>query len=134
MPHDPTGILVVDDDPLIRSICRKVVESHGFDPILAENGAEGLSIFRDRRVAIALVLSDISMPEMNGIEMVREMFTIQPHANIILMTGYSTHDLPGELQKLCALIYKPFTPRQLGEAIKKCLDYEEKHSIVAEKA
>ena len=125
MPEERAAILVVDDDPLIRSICKKVVESQGFDPILAENGEEALTIFRANQESISLVLSDISMPVMNGVDMARQMFALKPHSNMILMTGYTTQLVLGEMEKLCALLYKPFTPRQLADAIMKCLRYEE---------
>lgn len=128
MPYDPNAILVVDDDPLIRSICQKVVESNGFTSVLAENGEQGLSLFRDRHDGIALVLSDISMPVMNGIDLAHAIFEIKPHSNVILMTGYTTL-VPEDLQKLCAVLYKPFTPRQLIDAIKKCLDYQAQHTV-----
>lgn len=131
MTPDPAFILVVDDDPLIRSICKKVVEMQGFEPVLAENGREGLDIFRDRHPAIALVLSDIAMPMMNGIEMVHQIFALKPHSNVILMTGYAPHEAATDLENLCALLYKPFTPRQLADAIKHCLDYEAKHAKLA---
>ncbi|HCC55848.1 MAG TPA: hypothetical protein DEQ47_01035 [Solibacterales bacterium] len=132
MPQEPTGILVVDDEPLIRSICKKVVELHGFDPILAENGKQGLDIFRDRHDAIALILSDFAMPLMNGIDMMHQIFKIKPHSNVILMTGFSPRDIFGDLESLCALLYKPFTPRQLWDTIKKCLDYEARRSVLLE--
>jgi DNA-binding NtrC family response regulator len=125
MPVEQTAILVVDDDPLIRSICKKVVESHGFAPILAENGQEALNIFRENHEGIALVVSDVSMPVMNGIDMAQQMFAIKPHSNLILMTGYTAQLVFGELKDLCAMLYKPFTPRQLIEAIHKCLKYQE---------
>jgi two-component system, cell cycle sensor histidine kinase and response regulator CckA len=125
MPDEQTAILVVDDDPLIRSMCKKVVEAHGFSTILAENGAEALNIFRENHEGIALVVSDISMPVMNGIDMAQQMFAMKPHANLILMTGYTAQVLLGKLKDLCALLYKPFTPRQLIEVIQKCLKYQE---------
>ncbi len=125
MTDEQPAILVVDDDPLIRSMCKKVVESHGFSPIMAENGEEALNIFRANHNAIALVVSDISMPVMNGIDMAHHMFALKPHSNMILMTGYTAQVVLGDLKKLCALLYKPFTPRQLIEAIQKCLKYEE---------
>ena len=124
MPDDRSAILIVDDDPLIRSICKKVVESSGFSAVQAENGLEALNIYRERHDGIALVLSDIAMPVMDGIALAQAMFALKPHSNVILMTGYTTL-IPGDLQRLCALLYKPFTPRQLLDAIKKCLDYEE---------
>jgi DNA-binding NtrC family response regulator len=69
------------------------------------------------------------MPLMNGIEMVREIFEMDTHANVILMSG-GAHlgDLvPDELRRLCSVLDKPFTPARLLEAVRKCIRYETEH-------
>jgi DNA-binding NtrC family response regulator len=119
-------VLVVDDEPLVRRVCEMVLESNNFRPIIASNGAEALDCYRRSLEEIVLVLSDIGMPIMSGIDMAREMFVIKPHANIILMTGYDAQlVVPGDLKRLCSLINKPFTAGQLIAAVRKCLNYEE---------
>jgi len=126
-----TEILVVDDEPTVRNICAAVIRRNGYNPVLATNGAEGLDLFLERRQQICLVLSDVSMPEMDGIAMVSKIFETHPHANVIIMSGHHLNVLiPDEFHKLCAVLEKPFTPVQLMAAIKKCLDYErEAHSL-----
>lgn len=121
-------ILIVEDEPIVRAMCQTVLDRNGFRSLLAENGQEGLTLFLAQHPEIALVLSDISMPVMNGIDMVKEIFKFQPHSNIILMTGLTPEPLvPEYLQKLCAVIYKPFRAQELLAAIRKCLGYEETH-------
>ena len=124
MPQTKT-VLIVDDEPIVQKICETVLRKHGFEPILATNGAEGLETYRARYQEICLVLSDISMPHMNGIEMTRKMFEVHCHANVILMSGANLVDLiPDDIAKLCSMIAKPFTPGRLIEAVKKCLKYD----------
>jgi two-component system cell cycle sensor histidine kinase/response regulator CckA len=76
---------------MVRRFCKSALTNRGFDPILAESGVHGLDVFIQRRQEIALVLADVSMPKMDGIQMTRRMFELKPHPNILLMTGYSSH-------------------------------------------
>ena len=63
---------------------------------------------------------------MDGVEMIHQIFSLQPHTNVIVMTGYQMERmLPDDLKKLCSSISKPFTPKQLIAAILKCLKFEE---------
>ena len=125
-------ILIVDDEPIVQQICATVLRKHGFDPVITVNGTEGLETYRERYQEICLVLSDISMPLMDGIEMTRKMFEVYSHANVILMSGANLSDLiPYEVKKLCSVIEKPFTPARLMEAVEKCLKYDEQRYAAA---
>ena len=115
-----TKILIVEDEPTVLNICVAVLRHNGFDPIVAVNGIEGLETYRERHEEICLVISDISMPLMGGIEMVRNIFEVDSHSNIILMSGYNFCDVvPDDLKRLCSVIGKPFTAGRLIEAVRK---------------
>ena len=89
------------------------------------NGIEGLQVYNEKHEEICLVLSDVSMPQMGGIEMVRLLFETHSHPNVIMMSGHNLSDLiPEEVKKLCSVIEKPFTADTLITAINKCLNYE----------
>jgi two-component system, cell cycle sensor histidine kinase and response regulator CckA len=121
-------ILIVEDEQGIRDLCELVLRKNSFDPIIKANGLDGLAAYRDRHEEICLVLSDISMPHMGGIEMVRKIFEMHAHANVIMMSGSNLPDLiPDEVRRLCSVIEKPFTPARLIEAVNKCLDYDKEH-------
>jgi DNA-binding NtrC family response regulator len=123
-------ILLVDDEPLVSSICETVLRRHNFEPIVAGNGAEGLAIYRARHEEICLVLSDVSMPEMGGLEMVRRILETHAYANVILMSGYNPeHIVPADLRGVCSVIGKPFRAAGLIEAVKKCLKYDEDREL-----
>jgi DNA-binding NtrC family response regulator len=116
-------ILVIEDEPVVRSLCREALQYYGFEAIMANDGVEGLEIYRLRHQEIALVLSDIMMPRMNGIEMADRIFLINPHANVVLMTGYDCHaEVPARLHKVCALLGKPFSVQELRGSVRKCLE------------
>src|SRR5882724_6475391 len=126
-----TKILVVDDEPVVRDVCKAILHAHGFDSILAGNGMEGFDAYREKHHEICLILSDVSMPVMDGVEMIGKIFEMHPDANVILMSGYNFSDVvPVEVEKLCSLLKKPFTPRELIEAVKKCLKYDDEHHPV----
>jgi DNA-binding NtrC family response regulator len=122
----PKNILIVDDDPTIRGLCASVLDSHGFHSIVAVNGREGTDVYRERHAEICLVLSDISMPIMNGIEMVRNIVRMQSRAKVILMSDQRMAGiLPDDVKKYCGVIDKPFTAEQLLECVRRCLKYDE---------
>ena len=113
---------------MVRNLCETVLRNRSFDPLVATNGLEGLELYRERHHEIALVLSDVLMPFMSGIEMTRKIFEIHCHANIILMSGADLHRLiPDEMHRLCSVLQKPFTPGILLDAVKRCLEYEAIH-------
>ena len=125
---DINKILVVEDEEVVRAVCVRTLRKHGFEAIVAPDGAAGLEIYKQRRDEICLVLSDVKMPVRSGVEMFRDILKIDPEANVILMSGYSMSELvPDDLRKLCSLVSKPFTADQLIEAVKKCLKYEQQH-------
>jgi DNA-binding NtrC family response regulator len=121
-------ILVVDDEPLVRSFLTAALTKNGFEFILAEDGQEGLRLFEEHRNEFDLVVLDVSMPKMSGVALARRLFELKPHPNIILMTGYNPHFVvPDDLQKLCGLLMKPFSAKELVEAVEKCLKVERKN-------
>ncbi len=103
------------------------LKRQGFDLLLAENGPDCLMLFEELHPAIDLVLLDVSMPGMSGVEVARRLFEITAHPNIILMTGYTLEAIvPEEIQRLCGLLRKPFSVSQLREAVEKCLEAEKR--------
>ncbi len=82
-------ILVMDDEPIVRFVCEAVIRRLGQTPILAHDGEQGLNIFGQQPHEIDLIIADVSMPKLDGIEMVRTMFDLKRHSNVILMTGYT---------------------------------------------
>jgi two-component system cell cycle sensor histidine kinase/response regulator CckA len=127
------GILIVEDDPAIRGLCARILDSNGFESIVAANGVEALEVYQDRHEEICLILSDVTMPLMSGLELTRKLFEIAYHPNIILMSGYSLSDIvPDDVRRLCSVINKPFSSGRLLQAVRKCLKYDsEQHPSAA---
>jgi CheY-like chemotaxis protein len=113
------NVLVVDDEPGLLQLIVMVLKQHGHTVLSASNGVEGLMVYSSYHGNIDLVLTDVQMPGMNGIEMAERVRAINPGARILLMSGFVPDNLavPGEFQ----LIRKPFMPKQLVEYVAQAL-------------
>jgi CheY-like chemotaxis protein len=81
----PPAILVVDDDKVARHTLRHMLEHAGFTVILAAGGRQALRTFQER--PIAAVVTDIMMPSMDGLRLIRELLALQPSAGIVAISG-----------------------------------------------
>jgi len=88
--------------------CSIAVARAGLRAVVAENGVAGLETFIDLRDEICLVLADIIMPVMSGIEMADKILQIDKHAKIVLMSGYSDSVIESEGRSRFPFIRKPF--------------------------
>lgn len=84
MSH-PTSILLIDDDTQLRSVLRRVLGRSGYLVLEAENGREGLEILT--RAEVHLVITDIIMPDMEGIELILELRRTRPDLRVIAMSA-----------------------------------------------
>lgn len=82
------GILVVDDEIIIRLLLKKVLQEYGYTVFLAEDGKKGVEVFSENRDRINLVILDLTMPHMTGDMVFREIRMIQPNVRIILSSGH----------------------------------------------
>ena len=114
-------VLVVDDEPMIRKVVTWVLRRSGYEVMTAPDGKAGLETFQSRD-DIALVLSDVVMPRLDGVGMVRELRQHRPDIPVLFMSGYAGHQLPAlDDDDLHRLLDKPFTPTQLIERIEQIL-------------
>jgi len=131
-PPSPAGrgevILVVDDEPNITDASRRALSKQGYEIIVAANGAEAMALFTKQRERIKLILTDIMMPHMDGMEMIRQIRKLDPHVKVIAASGMvSASDSHQRLEELATLgvkifLDKPFPIEQLLEAIRSTLD------------
>ena len=119
-------ILVVDDEDIVRTSCSRTLSPEGYEIRLAKNGAEGLKMASEER--FDLVLTDLKMPDMDGIEVLRIIKEQWPETAVIIVTGYQTVDTAVKAIKLGAYDYieKPFTPDALIAAVKEALTNRQK--------
>ena len=119
-------ILVVDDEDIVRTSCSRTLSPEGYEVRLAKNGVEGLKMASEER--FDLVLTDLKMPDMDGIEVLRIIREKWPETAVIIVTGYQTVDTAVKAIKLGAYDYieKPFTPDALISAVAEAMDKRQK--------
>jgi len=104
-----TGILIVDDDPGMRETLCDILEEKGFVVAMAENGRDAIERMRER--SFDLILIDVMMPGMNGVETLRQIKAINPQVTTVIMTGHSKLEgLVSEAlwEGVDGVLYKPF--------------------------
>lgn len=118
-------VLVVDDDDMMRAFIKEILQSYHVKVSEAENGKEGLKQFRKNQPDI--VITDIIMPEMEGISFIRELRADDARTSIIAMTG----NVHGRMEEYLAIssqlgadniLRKPIKPAELVEAIENLMD------------
>jgi nitrogen-specific signal transduction histidine kinase/CheY-like chemotaxis protein len=116
-------ILVVDDEPLVRETAGVILEQAGYRVLLARDGREGIEMFRDRAEEIDAVVLDLSMPEMSGEEVFREVRSLRPDALVLLSSGYSEEEAVTRLagEGLAGFIAKPFRASSLLSSVREVL-------------
>ena len=112
-------ILCVEDESTLLRACSFAVARSGFRAAVAENGAAGLEAFLQLRDQVCLVVSDIVMPVMNGMDMVERILRIAPETKVLLMSAYPD-DVTKRLVRRCRFpfIRKPFNRVTLIEKIR----------------
>ena len=115
-------ILVIDDERGLREGCRRALSRHGYRVDVAATGQEGLS--KVRQVSFALVLIDVMMPDVSGIELLETVRAHDPDIVCIIITGYATVELAVTAMKMGAqdFIAKPFSDDNLLLAVEKGLE------------
>jgi two-component system, cell cycle sensor histidine kinase and response regulator CckA len=115
-------ILVVDDEPTVRRFATRVLVEAGYHVEEAPDGAVALDRVQGGTMPPDAVVSDIVMPRVNGVELLRALTTTHPGLPIILMSGYGTEQLQGMgIAAPCAILSKPFSADRLLEEVRRCL-------------
>jgi two-component system cell cycle sensor histidine kinase/response regulator CckA len=119
---DGTRILVVDDEVTVRRFAARVLEREGYVVIEARDGAEALEVIQRGGTAFEVVVSDIVMPRLNGVELMQALFTSHPGLPVILISGYATAALAElGIAAPCAILPKPFLSERLLEEVRRCI-------------
>ena len=117
-------VLVIDDDMLVRRTISRILEHGGYQVALAEDGAKGVAKFRSERPD--LVITDIIMPEQEGIETIIQLLRENPKAKIVAVSGggrLGSMDFLTVASKLgaAAILRKPFEPAELLGCVARAL-------------
>ena len=114
-------MLIVDDDELVLTSCRKIFEAEGFAVTTTQNSREGLSLAATQ--AFDVILVDWKLPDSDGMDLVEEIDKCSPNSAVVMISGYATVGRATEALKRGAMDYvaKPFKPEEIIEAVKKAV-------------
>lgn len=120
-------ILIVDDDPGTINALKAGLSSFGYEVVEAKEGFQALGIITDSNDAaepVDIVVSDLKMPGMTGLELIRSVRKTRPGLPSILMTAFGSDDIRNHVMamKSCEYIEKPFTPENLMKKIQVLKD------------
>jgi DNA-binding NtrC family response regulator len=115
-------ILVVDDEPGIRQIIARILVDEGYFVHQAGDGLEALELINGGDLVMDVVVSDIVMPRVNGVELLEELSRSRPGLPIILISGFGTEELTRRgIAAPCAVLPKPFPPERLIAEVRRCI-------------
>ena len=117
-------VLLVEDEPGVRSLARRALQRFGYRVLEAGNGQEALMVARQFENAIDLLLTDVVMPEMGGRELSQVLKRERPTTRVLYTSGYpDTAGLQEEVQEaVVAYLPKPYTPEELAQKVRDVLD------------
>lgn len=116
-------ILMVDDESVMRTVAKAILEELGYEVLLAEDGKNGLDLYKAEHQKIDLVILDMLMPVMNGKQCFEEMQKIDPAVKVILSSGFSKEEdvLDMKTKGLRKFIRKPFRRSALSQVVHEVL-------------
>jgi len=123
VPADAGYVLVIDDDPAVSNVVTNVLKRFGFSVLLANSGADGLEVFERNRDSVSVVLLDMTMPGMSGVETMKQLQERQINVPIILTSGLSENEISDQMQgsEIVHFLKKPYKPQKLVNIVSKAL-------------
>ena len=114
-----TRILLAEDDQMVRRFEAMVLRRDGLNVLEASNGLEGLALFRASPDEIRLLVTDVAMPGMSGVELARQILRICPDLPVLFVSGYAGDAVQLDIfpPGAAAFLRKPFAPSALLEAV-----------------
>jgi len=115
-------ILLVEDESIVREVTREVLERAGYRVLESGNAKEALHLARKHAGQIDLLLTDVVMPEMNGVDLATRLLEMQPGLATVFMSGYAEGDVAQKIKRSSAMhIQKPFTVNALLSRVAEAL-------------
>ena len=117
-------VLVIDDDSFVREAVSDILEHEGIPLLTAVSGREGIAIYRERMGEIQLVLLDMSMPGLDGVQTFEELYKIDADVRVLLSSGYITQDINSSFPEggILGFLQKPYDLMELLTTIHQYLD------------
>jgi two-component system cell cycle sensor histidine kinase/response regulator CckA len=117
-------ILVAEDEPAVRNLARRILESQGYEVMVASDAEEAISVSRAFTGRIHLLLTDVIMPGMSGPQLADRLAAERTDSRVLFMSGYTDTAIShhGVLEPGIWYLQKPFSPVGLAEKVREVLD------------
>ena len=104
----------------MRDLAERALQLAGFQVLTASDGRDALEVFRDRAADVRVVVLDLTMPHLNGEEVLREMHRLRPGVRVVLSSGFSEQEVSRRFTDgdLAAFLQKPYRPLELVEKVR----------------
>jgi CheY-like chemotaxis protein len=116
-------VLVIDDEEIVRKTARAVLQQHGLSVVMADNGSEGMDVFRKMADRVGIVLLDLTMPVMSGEATLQAIRQIRPDIPVLISSGYNEEDARERLHapEGVRFIQKPYGSIELARAVQDAM-------------
>ncbi len=124
LPGGTETLLLIEDEELVRDFLVELLESKGYRVVYSADGEDGVAKFRRHRKEIAAVISDLGLPKLSGEEVVRQIRALDPHARILLASGFIDPDVKLSLAEIGAteFIQKPYLLEEILKKVRQVID------------
>ncbi len=119
LSSQPAAVLVIDDDPGIRNVIADIVALEGIKAFKATHGQQGIDLYEEHQAEIGLVLLDLQLPDIFGLEVMKRLQQLNPNVSILIITG--KYDPQSHLEPGMEYLSKPFTMMELLNIVKERL-------------
>jgi CheY-like chemotaxis protein len=120
-------ILVAEDEALVRHVIARVLGRAGYTVIEAQDGEQALQIVRRHTAGIDLVISDVVMAKLGGLDLAKRLTSERPGLPVLLVSGYNREEMTDDPSRTISFLRKPFTPGELLEKVLTLLTLSRTH-------
>jgi two-component system cell cycle sensor histidine kinase/response regulator CckA len=113
-------VLVVDDEPMVREMVALMLETDGFSVLKARDGADAIDISRSHRGEINLLVTDVTMPGMDGCDLAEELQTVNPSLEVLMISGFYENRVAERCSRF-SMLAKPFSMTSLLSVVRALL-------------
>jgi signal transduction histidine kinase/ActR/RegA family two-component response regulator/HAMP domain-containing protein len=127
-------ILIVEDEPVLRSMARDILEECGYRILEASSGREALDVWNQRANEIDLLLTDMVMPDgISGVDLVERLLASQPRLKVVFTSGYTGNEVNQKMlaRTRASFLAKPYTHAELAKTVRDCLDQNNSSNAAA---
>ena len=121
-PRPRSRVLIVDDEQVVRRALQRILERDGHQVTLAERGQEAIELYAARWRDLDVVVLDVTMPDIDGREVLRRMREVNPDVRAILSSGYTVESDPSLSVAGTWVLEKPYTPDQVRVVIADAME------------